>query len=198
MSNKKTKSEKKTNLLQREIKYNQKPFIVWFTGLSGSGKTTLAVALEKYLFKRNKLIYVLDGDVIRHGLNRDLGFSESDRRENIRRVGEIARLFADAAFYVIAALISPYQADRDKIRNSCGAIPFIEIYLDAPLQVCEKRDPKGLYKKARQKIIPDFTGISSPYEVPVKPELIIQTAKCDVEDCVNKIISYLEKRGLLE
>ena len=198
METQRTKLGKKIDLLQRTIKFNQKPFIVWFTGLSGSGKTTLAIALEKYLFERNKLVYILDGDVMRLGLNQDLGFSEKDRRENIRRVGEVARLFADAAFYVIAAFISPYRADRDKIRNSCGTIPFIEIYLDVPLQVCEERDTKGLYKKARQNIIPDFTGISSPYEVPENPELLIQTDHYNVDDCVNKITSYLEMRGLLE
>jgi adenylylsulfate kinase len=189
---------KKNSLSHRTQLYGQRPFIIWFTGLSGAGKTTLAIAMENYLFERNKLVYVLDGDVMRVGLNQDLGFSEKDRRENIRRVGEVARLFADAAFYVIAAFISPYRADRDKIRTSCGAIPFIEIYLDVPLQVCEKRDTKGLYKKARQNIIPDFTGISSPYEVPENPELLIQTDHYNVDDCVNKIISYLKKRGLLD
>ncbi|MBC8283592.1 MAG: adenylyl-sulfate kinase [Nitrospinae bacterium] len=188
----------KSDLSQRKLKYGQQPFILWFTGLSGSGKTTLAIALENYLFGRNKMVYILDGDVVRLGLNQDLGFSEKDRRENIRRVGEVAQLFADAAFYVIAAFISPYREDRDKIRNSCGAIPFIEIFLDVPLQICERRDTKGLYKKARQGMIPDFTGISSPYEVPEKPELHIQTDEYKVEDCVYKIISYLEKRGLLD
>jgi adenylylsulfate kinase len=189
---------KKNDLSQRLLKYGQQPFILWFTGLSGSGKTTLAIALEKNLFARNKMVYVLDGDVMRRGLNQDLGFSEKDRRENIRRVGEVARLFADATFYVIAAFISPYREDRDKVRNSCGAIPFIEIHLDVPLHICEKRDTKGLYKKARQNIIPDFTGISSPYEAPENPELLIQTDHYNVDHCVNKIISYLEKRRLLD
>jgi adenylylsulfate kinase len=189
---------KKNDLSQRQLKYGQQPFILWFTGLSGSGKTTLAIALEKNLFARNKMVYVLDGDVMRLGLNQDLEFSEKDRRENIRRVGEVARLFADATFYVIAAFISPYREDRDKVRNSCGAIPFIEIHLDVPLHICEKRDTKGLYKKARQNIIPDFTGISSPYEAPDNPELLIQTDHYNVAHCVNKIISYLEKRRLLD
>ncbi len=194
----KTKSDKKINLSEREQKYGQKPFILWFTGLSGSGKTTLSITVEKFLFERNKKVYVLDGDIVRQGLCKDLGFSKEDRKENIRRVGEVARLFADSAFHVIAAFISPFREERDNIRSSCLPIPFIEVYLDAPLEVCEKRDPKDLYKKARENIISEFTGISSPYEPPLKPEIIIETDKHSVEESTNKIISYLEKNHLID
>ena len=191
-------NSKKIDLSKRELKYGQEPFIVWFTGLSGSGKTTLSIALENYLFENNHMVYVLDGDLMRMGLNQDLGFSKKDRKENIRRVGEVARLFADAAFQVIAAFISPFREDRNAVRNSCGSIPFIEVFLDAPLETCEKRDPKGLYKKARENSISDFTGISSPYERPTNPEIVIRTDQFTVQECTQQIIEYLEKQGLLD
>lgn len=194
----KSESPKKIDLSHRELKYGQKPFILWFTGLSGSGKTTLSIALENLLFERNHKVYVLDGDIVRKGLNKDLGFSIEDRRENIRRVGEVAQLFADASFQVIAAFISPFREERDNIRASCAPIPFVEVFLDAPLEVCEKRDPKGLYKKARKNIISDFTGITSPYEPPHNPEILIRTDKNSVKVCTEKIITYLENHNLLD
>ena len=194
----KTKSDRKINLPEREQKYGQKPFILWFTGLSGSGKTTLSIAVEKILFERNKKVYVLDGDIVRKGLCKDLGYSTEDRRENIRRVGEVAQLFADSAFHVIAAFISPFREERDNIRSACSPIPFVEVYLNAPLEICEKRDPKNLYKRARKNLISEFTGITSPYEPPLDPEIQIQTDKYSVEDCTQKIISYLEKKNLLD
>jgi adenylylsulfate kinase len=191
-------NSKKIDLSQRELKYGQKPFIIWFTGLSGSGKTTLSTALENYLFENNHMVYVLDGDLMRMGLNQDLGFSNKDRKENIRRVGEVARLFADASFQVIAAFISPFREDRDAVRNSCGSIPFIEVFLDASLETCEKRDPKGLYKKARENCISNFTGISSLYERPKNSEIVIRTDQFTVKECTQQIIEYLEKQEFLD
>lgn len=151
---------------QREARFQQTGTILWFTGLSGSGKTTLSIALEQTLFQRNVLATILDGDVIRSGLNRDLGFSAEDRKENIRRIGEVAKLLANQAFLVIVAFISPFRQDRDLIRQSVEDGRFIEVFIDCPLQVCEERETKGLYKKARNGEISDFTGISSPYEPP--------------------------------
>ena len=198
MCSQKSGFPQKIDFSQRELKYDQKPFILWFTGLSGSGKTTLSIAVEKFLFEGNHKVYVLDGDIIRRGLNKDLGFSIEDRRENIRRVGEVAQLFADAAFHVIVAFISPFREDRDKIRCSCAPIPFIEVFVNAPLEVCEKRDPKGLYKKARQNTVSEFTGISSSYEPPDNPEILIRTDKNSVKDCAETIIAYLKDHNLLD
>lgn len=178
---------------QREAHFQQTGTILWFTGLSGSGKTTLSIALEQTLFQRHVLVTILDGDVVRSGLNQDLGFSAKDRKENIRRIGEVAKLLADQAFLVIVAFISPFRQDRDLIRQSVEDDRFIEVFIDCPLQVCEERDTKGLYKKARNGEISDFTGISSPYEPPTSPEIHIKTSEHSVEECVGQIIQYLER-----
>ncbi len=176
---------------------NQSPCIVWLTGLSGSGKSTIANALEAKLFALGKHTYLLDGDNIRHGLTRDLGFSDSDRMENIRRIGEVAKLFVDAGIIVITAFISPFQSDRDRVRALVNAGEFIEIFIDTPLSVCEQRDPKGLYEKARTGEIPLFTGISSPYEIPLSAELSIKTDEYTVHQSVEAIIHYLNTKGYL-
>ena len=182
---------------EREKALKQKGRIIWFTGLSGSGKSTLAKALEQRLFERGNVAYILDGDNIRTRLSSDLGFSDEDRTENMRRIGEVAILFADAGLITIAAFISPFRSYRDRVREVMDQDCFIEIYLDVPLKVCEARDPKGLYKKARAGEIEKFTGISSPYEEPVKPELALNTAKMPVEECIDLIEAYLCNRQLL-
>lgn len=176
----------------RELKNGHKGGILWFTGLSGSGKSTLAMLLEKYLFLKGYQVFVLDGDNIRTGLNANLGFSQIDRKENIRRVGEVASLFSEAGFVCITAFISPYKEDRKRVRETILNGNFHEIYLKAPLEICEARDPKGLYKKARCGKIMDFTGISAPYEVPDNPELIIDTVNFEISDCVKKIMNYIK------
>ena len=167
---------------------------VWLTGLSGSGKSTIAVDLEKALLSRGVRAYILDGDNVRHGLNKNLGFSPADRTENIRRIGEVAKLFTDAGLVAITAFISPYRADRDQVR---ALMPddFVEVLVDCPLEVCEQRDVKGLYQKARAGKIPEFTGISAPYEPPLKPELTLATASLSVEESVAQIVKYLTQRG---
>ncbi len=169
---------------------------VWFTGLSGSGKSTIAVALEKALWARGVRAYILDGDNIRHGLNKNLGFSPADRTENIRRIGEVAKLFTDAGVVALTAFISPYRADRDQVR---AMMPddFVEVFVDCPVETCEERDVKGLYKKARAGQIPEFTGISAPYEAPAKPELTIRTGEQSVDASVATILAALEKRGVV-
>jgi len=171
--------------------------VLWFTGLSASGKSTLAQAVQAVLFEHGCQAYVLDGDNIRHGLNKDLGFSPEDREENIRRIGEVAALFLDAGMIVSTAFISPYRADRDKARALCGD-KFIEVYVHCPVEVCEKRDPKGLYQKAREGKIPEFTGVSAPYEAPEHPELLINAAERSIEECVGDVIEYLQSRGILD
>ncbi|HOV61974.1 MAG TPA: adenylyl-sulfate kinase [Candidatus Hydrogenedentes bacterium] len=170
--------------------------VVWFTGLSGSGKSTIARALEEALFERGVRSYVLDGDNIRHGLNKNLGFSPEDRQENIRRIGEVAKLFADAGLVAITAFISPYRADRDQARAINGD-DFIEVYVACALEVCESRDPKGLYQKARAGQIPEFTGISAPYEPPLNPELVVDSAALSVPEAVNRVLSLLEERRVI-
>ncbi|MBB5324993.1 adenylylsulfate kinase [Anoxybacillus tepidamans] len=165
--------------------------VLWFTGLSGSGKSTLANAVSKKLFELGVQNYVLDGDNIRHGLNKDLGFSAEDRTENIRRIGEVAKLFVDSGQFVLTAFISPFERDRQLVRQLLEADEFIEIYVKCPLEECEKRDPKGLYKKARNGEIREFTGIDSPYEEPSSPELIVETHLYSLEECVNQVIAYL-------
>jgi adenylyl-sulfate kinase len=166
--------------------------VVWLTGLSGAGKSTLASAVEKVLRASGVRCYVLDGDRLRHGLNRDLGFSDADRVENIRRVGEVAKLMVDAGLVVLVALISPFRADRQRARELFRAGDFIEVHVSTPLEVCERRDPKGLYRKARAAEMPDFTGISSPYEPPEAPELELDTARLPLRDCVERILRLLK------
>lgn len=197
---------------------------VWFTGLSGSGKSTISTALEAELLRRGRLAYRLDGDNIRHGLNANLGFSAEDRHENIRRIGEVARLFADAGAIALVSFISPYRADRDKVRAihssspsrregaggwvrsaqdlagdpiATSDLPFLEAFVDTPLSVCEQRDPKGLYKKARAGQLKGFTGIDDPYEAPLSPELTLRTADSSVPDCVEQCLRALASRGVL-
>ena len=183
---------------QREELNSQRSCILWFTGLSGSGKSTLAHALEDRLHNMGKATYVLDGDNIRKGLCSDLGFSDEDRTENIRRIGEVAKLMIDAGVIVMTAFISPFRDDRKVARDLVQQGDFIEVYCDAPLDVCETRDVKGLYKKARAGEIPEFTGISSPYEEPLSAELKVETARKDVEECVDTIIDYLQMNGYLD
>lgn len=170
---------------------------LWFTGLSGSGKSTLSARVERRLIERGVFAYVLDGDNVRHGLNVDLGFDPAERKENVRRVGEVARLFTDAGAIVLTAFISPYREDRAKVRARLGELPFIEVHVAADLATCEARDPKGLYKKARAGEIPQFTGVSAPYEAPESPELRIDTGAADVDACADQVIAYLESRGIL-
>ena len=175
----------------------QRGCVVWLTGLSGSGKSTIAQALEERLVRAGRATYVLDGDNVRHGLNADLGFSPDDRRENIRRVGEVAALLADAGLVTIVALISSYRASRQQARRAAGDGRFIEVFMDIPLAECEKRDPKGLYGKARRGEIRDFTGVDAPYEPPDEPELALKTSNLGVDECVVAIESCLQARGLL-
>jgi len=182
----------------REALNKQRSCILWFTGLSGAGKSTLAHALEDRLHKLGKRTYVLDGDNIRKGLCNDLGFSDEDRTENIRRIGEVAKLMIDAGIIVMTAFISPFRNDRQVARDLVKDGDFIEVFCDAPLDVCEHRDVKGLYKKARAGEIPEFTGISSPYEEPLDPELMIDTARLSVDECIDSIIEYLEKKAYLD
>ncbi len=178
---------------------NQRGCVLWFTGLSGSGKSTIACALEAALIARGHLAYVLDGDNIRHGLNGDLTFTPEDRHENLRRIGEVAALFADAGVITICAFISPYRADRDQARRiaeqHCQA-PFLEVYIDTPLAVCEARDPKGLYRKARAGQISGFTGISAPYEPPLDPELAIATRDAPLAACTERLLDFLNQQKL--
>lgn len=176
---------------KRDNLNKQRSSIVWFTGLSGSGKSTVANALEERLHKLNFRTYLLDGDNVRHGLNNDLGFNDTDREENIRRIGEVSKLFIDAGVLVLATFISPFIKDRNFVRNNVNKTEFIEIYIKCPLNVCEKRDVKGLYQKARSGEIKHFTGIDSPYEEPVNPEITIDTSVLSLDESVDKIISYL-------
>jgi len=174
-----------------------KSCVVWLTGLSGSGKSTIAVALEKALWSRGVRSYILDGDNIRHGLNKNLGFSPEDRTENIRRIGEVAKLFTEAGLVTLTAFISPYRADRDQVRAVMQEGDFVEVFVDCPVEVCEERDVKGLYKKARAGEIKEFTGISAPYEAPEKPELTINTAGQSVEESAKQIMAHLEGAGIV-
>ncbi|MBI1372793.1 MAG: adenylyl-sulfate kinase [Phycisphaera sp.] len=184
---------------EREQLTGQKGATLWLTGLSGSGKSTVACALEQALLHLGVNSYRLDGDNIRHGLNKNLGFSPEDRTENIRRIGEVAKLFSDACILTSTSFISPYAADRDIVRalHAEAKLPFIEIYIECPLEVAESRDPKGLYKKARAGEIKGFTGIDAPYEAPTNPELVIDTSKLSVEEAVETIIGYLRDNDLL-
>ena len=179
----------------REERNGHKGAVIWFTGLSGSGKSTIAVELQAQLFERGCHVYVLDGDNIRHGLNKDLGFSPEDREENIRRIGEVAKLFADSGSLVLTAFISPYRQDRDKVRALVKKGDFLEVFVNTPLDICEKRDPKGMYKKARSGEIKQFTGISAPYEEPANPEITVHTDMESKEESAKFILEYLEARG---
>lgn len=185
------------NKEQRAKQKNQKPCIVWFTGLSGSGKSTLANALELKLYELGCHTYLLDGDNVRHGLNSDLGFDEDSRVENIRRVGEVSKLFVDSGTIVLTAFISPFKDDRYSVRKLVADNEFIEVFVNTPLEVCEDRDPKGLYKKARSGEIKNFTGISSPYEEPINPELHIINDKSDIDENIEIIIKYLKENGYI-
>ena len=177
---------------------NQKGVTIWLTGLSGSGKSTIAVELEHALIENRHQAYILDGDNIRHGLNKNLGFSPEDRTENIRRIGEVAKLFTDAGIITITAFISPYREDRDAVRRLLSDGEFIEVYVECPLDVCEERDTKGLYKKARAGEVKDFTGISAPYEEPLNPELTIDSSKLTVEESTRAVLNYLEEKGYVK
>lgn len=193
-----TWQKNKLSQKKRITRMNQKPCILWFTGLSGSGKSTIASALEFKLFEMNVITYLLDGDNIRHSLNSDLGFSNRDRTENIRRIGEVSKLFVDAGLIVIVATISPFKNDRENVRKLVKHDEFIEIFVDAPLDICEKRDPKGLYKKVRSGDIENFTGIDSFYEKPLNSEVHIKTNELNVEESVEIILKFLKNRNYFD
>lgn len=182
---------------QRQERNKHKSFVLWFTGLSGSGKSTLANVVEKELFDSGHNVIVLDGDNIRHGLCSDLGFTEEARNENMRRIGEVAKLFVESGTIVLAAFVSPYRSDREKVRSRLPHGEFYEVYCECDLDVCEERDPKGLYAKARKGEIPNFTGISAPYEEPIKPDMVVNTNKLSIEQEVEMIIDNLQKKNLI-
>jgi len=182
---------------QRASLKKQKPCLLWYTGLSGSGKSTVANAVDALLFKLGCHSYLLDGDNVRHGLNGDLGFSDDSRVENIRRIGEVSKLFLDAGLIVSTAFISPFAQDRASARAKLEADEFIEVYIDTPINICEQRDPKGLYKKARAGEIKDFTGIDSSYDVPQSPEIHVKTAEQTIQACAEQIVSYLAEQGFI-
>lgn len=189
--------------ITREDRYEilrQKGATIWFTGLSGSGKSTIAVALERALFNMGKLSYRLDGDNVRMGINKNLGFSEEDRKENIRRIGEVAKLFGDAGTISLSSFISPYKADRDEVRalHDAAGLSFVEVHVDCSLRIAEERDPKGLYKKARAGEIRNFTGIDDPYEAPVNPEIHLKTDDMTLEEEVGIVIDYLVQNGIIK
>lgn len=173
---------------------HQRALLVWFTGLSGSGKSTLAVQLEAHLYDLGIKTYLLDGDNIRAGLNKDLTFTDEGRVENIRRIGEVSKLMLDAGLVVLSAFISPFQSDRDQVRNIVGEENYVEVFVDAPLELCEQRDVKGLYKKARAGEVKNFTGIDSPYEVPQHPDIVIETGKLSVDESISRLLRYIEPR----
>lgn len=181
----------------REAGMKQRGATVWLTGLSASGKSTIARDLERKLFADRRVCYVLDGDNIRHGLNKDLGFSPADREENIRRIGEVAALITDAGLFAITAFISPYRKDRDNVRRLMKPGRFIEVFVDCDIDTCERRDPKGLYKKAKEGKIPEFTGISAPYEAPEHAEIVIDAARSSVDESGNLLMNYLKDHGFL-
>lgn len=184
---------------ERAALLKQKGCTIWFTGLSGSGKSTIAFTLEHALVQRGRLAYVLDGDNIRHGLNKNLGFSAADREENIRRIGEVAKLFADAGLITMTSFISPYRKDREQVRalHDAGQLSFIEVHVNTPIETCEQRDPKGLYKKARAGQLKGFTGVDDPYEPPLQPELTIDCTGMSPQEATVKLIDYLTQRGLV-
>lgn len=181
---------------RQQLKHH-KSAIIWFTGLSGAGKSTISSALEKELFNKGIHTYRLDGDNVRHGLNKDLGFKQEDRKENIRRIGEVSKLLVDAGLFTLTAFISPYRADRDQVREMVEANEMIEVYVKATLETCEARDSKGLYQKARKGEIKDFTGIDAPYEEPINPEIILDTNQLGVAESVELIVKYLQNNGYI-
>lgn len=181
----------------RVEKYGQRPCLIWFTGLSGSGKSTMANALEKELFEKGFITYMLDGDNVRHCLNKDLGFSDEDREENIRRIGEVARLFVDSGCIVMTAFISPFKKERELAKSLLEENEFIEVFVDTPIEVCETRDPKGLYRKARKGEIKNFTGIDSVYERPNNPDIVLDTSKVSVNEGLQLMMAYLHEKGYL-
>jgi adenylylsulfate kinase len=187
------------NREERAKLLRQRGATLWFTGLSGSGKSTTAFTLEHALVQRGHLAYVLDGDNVRHGLNKNLGFSAADREENIRRIGEVAKLFADGGLIVMTSFISPYRKDRDTVRalHEAAGLPFVEVFVSTPIAVCEARDPKGLYKKARAGELKNFTGIDDPYEPPAKPELTVDASAATPQQAVELLLGYLQRHGLL-
>jgi adenylyl-sulfate kinase len=191
-----TLTQHKIELEERWQACGHKSGILWFTGLSGAGKTTLAFSLERRLHEKGYRVFVIDGDNVRHGLSADLGFSQADREENIRRVGEVAKLFATAGILVITALISPYRSDREKARAQTGGL-FHEVFIDSPLATCMARDPKGLYAKAKAGLIAEFTGVSAPYEAPLAPELAVETSARTVEESLAELEDYVTRRFTL-
>jgi adenylylsulfate kinase len=186
-------------LAERQLLLKQKGATLWFTGLSGSGKSTMAFTLEHALVQQGRLAYVLDGDNVRHGLNKNLGFSAADREENIRRIGEVAKLFADCGVITMTSFISPYRKDRDTVRalHDAGQMPFIEVHVSTPIDTCEQRDPKGLYKKARAGQLKGFTGIDDPYEAPTSPELTSDATDTSPQQATVLLLEYLQKRGII-
>ena len=183
--------------LQRAEQKKQNPCVLWFTGLSASGKSTTANQVEQMLYPLGHHTYLLDGDNVRHGLNKDLGFSDADRIENIRRIGELSKLFADAGLIVLSAFISPFRSDRQLVQDLMPEGEFFEIFMDTPLEVCESRDPKGLYQKARRGEIKNFTGIDSAYEPPEQPDIVLNTAECSVQECAQRVIDYLRVHHII-
>lgn len=189
--------EHKVSKEDRQNLNSHKSCVIWLTGLSGSGKSTIANALEDELYKRTKRTYTLDGDNVRHGLNKDLGFTDEDREENIRRIAEVSKLFVDAGIIAMTAFISPFAKDRDIARSLVNDDEFIEVFIKCSLPVCEQRDVKGLYQKARAGLIKQFTGIDSPYEEPQNPEIVLETDKLSIEESVQVLIKYLEQKGII-
>jgi len=183
---------------EREARNANRGVILWYTGLSGSGKSTIAIEVEKRLFELGRHTYLLDGDNVRFGLNKNLGFSPDDRTENIRRIGEVAKLFVDAGIMVATAFISPYRADRDQVRALVGAGDMLEIFIKCDVSVCEQRDPKGLYKKARAGEIPEFTGISAPYEEPLNSEIVVDSGLLSIDECAQTVVDYLSEHKYIQ
>lgn len=190
--------EQQIDKSKRAAQKKQRPCLIWYTGLSGSGKSTIANAVDAMLHSLGGHTYLLDGDNVRHGLNGDLGFSDEDRIENIRRISEVAKLFVDAGTIVSTAFISPFASDRAMARTKLEDNEFIEVFIDTPIEVCEQRDPKGLYKKARQGEIKDFTGIDSDYDIPELPEIHVKTAEQSIEECAQQVVNFLKQKGFIQ